>query len=112
MENDIISLHAKIKVRHEGKLIETSVGRLIFNLEVPIPEELGFINEEVGKKRLAQIVAECYRTLRVERTSALLDGFKRVGYRWATKAGITIGVKDLIVPAKKAEAIGETERLC
>ena len=111
LENDIISLHAKIKVRHEGKLIETSVGRLIFNLEVPIPEELGFINEEVGKKRLAQIVAECYRTLRVERTAALLDGFKRVGYRWATKAGITIGVKDLIVPAKKAEVISETERL-
>jgi DNA-directed RNA polymerase subunit beta' len=110
-ENDIISLHAKIKVLLDGEIIETTVGRLIFNLEVPIPKELGFINEEVGKKRLAQIVADCFRILKVERTAELLDGFKRVGYAWATKAGITIAVDDLHVPVKKKEVIGETENL-
>lgn len=110
-ENNIVSLHAKIKVLYEGEIIETTVGRLIFNFEVPIPKELGFINEEVGKKRLAQIVGECYRTLKVERTSELLDGFKRIGYTWATKAGITIGVADLHVPVGKKEVIGETEQL-
>ncbi|HHX94357.1 MAG TPA: DNA-directed RNA polymerase subunit beta' [Clostridia bacterium] len=109
-ENDIVSLHAKIKVRIEDEIIETTVGRLIFNYEVPIPKELGYINEEVGKKKLAQIVAQCYRTLKVERTAELLDGFKRVGFAWATKAGITIGLRDLRVPIKKQEIIGETEQ--
>jgi len=108
-ENDVVSLHARIKVRLKGEIIETTVGRLIFNFEVPIPEELGYINEEVGKKKLAQIVAECYRTLTVERTAELLDGFKRVGYTWATKAGITIAVDDLHVPLKKKEILDETE---
>ena len=110
-ENDIVSLHAKIKVLFDGEIIETTVGRLIFNLEVPIPKELGFINEEVGKKRLAQVVADCFRILKVERTAELLDGFKRVGYTWATKAGITIAVDDLHVPVHKKEVIGETENL-
>jgi DNA-directed RNA polymerase subunit beta' len=109
-ENDVVSLHAKIKVRIEDEIIETTVGRLIFNYEVPIPKELGYINEEVGKKKLAQIVAQCYRTLKVERTAELLDGFKRVGFAWATKAGITIGLRDLRVPIKKQEIIDETEQ--
>lgn len=110
-ENKVVSLHAKIKVLHKGEILETSVGRLIFNCEVPIPEELGFINEEVGKKKLGKIVAECYRKLTVESTAELLDGFKRVGYTWATRAGITIAVDDLHVPVKKQEVLNETEKL-
>ena len=109
-EDEAIHLHAMIKVRIDGQLLETTVGRLIFNYEVPIPKELGFHNEMVGKKQLAKIVAECYRTLKVERTAALLDGFKRVGFTWATRAGITIGVTDLEAPVDKGQVVVETEK--
>ncbi|NLO89525.1 MAG: DNA-directed RNA polymerase subunit beta' [Clostridia bacterium] len=109
-EEGIVDLHARIKVQIKGELIETSVGRLFFNYEVPIPEELGFYNEEIGKKELAQIVMDCYRKLSVERTADLLDGLKRVGFEWATKAGITISLSDLDTPLDKEAVISETEK--
>jgi len=109
-EKGLVELHARIKVRVDGEIIETSVGRLIFNFDVPIPKELGFYNKEIGKKELAQIVVECYRKLDVERTKALLDGLKRVGFEWATKAGITIGITDLDTPVEKDVVIAETEK--
>jgi len=109
-EEGIIDLHARIKVRIKGEMIETTVGRMIFNYDVPIPEELGFYNKEIGKKELAQIVMDCYRRLSVERTAALLDGLKRVGFNWATRAGITIGLSDLDTPLDKEAVISETEK--
>jgi len=83
---------------------------MIFNFDVPIPKELGFYNMEIGKKELAQIVMDCYRKLGVERTRELLDGLKRVGFEWATRAGITIGLEDLDTPLDKEAVISETEK--
>ncbi|GAW92101.1 DNA-directed RNA polymerase subunit beta' [Calderihabitans maritimus] len=104
-----IDLQAKIKVRMNGELVETTVGRLIFNKEAPIPEELGFYNCEVNKKVLGEIVARCYRELGHATTAKMLDGIKRLGFSYATKAGITIGITDIDVPTNKQAILEEAE---
>ncbi|MDS1030411.1 DNA-directed RNA polymerase subunit beta' [Bacillota bacterium LX-D] len=104
-----VDLHAKIKVKDNGQWLETTVGRLIFNKEVPIPPELGFYNEEVGKKKLGEIVGRCYKILGNSVTAKLLDGIKRLGYKYSTKAGITISVPDIKVPEAKKVILEQTE---
>ncbi|HAA89864.1 MAG: DNA-directed RNA polymerase [Thermoanaerobacterales bacterium 50_218] len=106
-ESGVIDLHAKIKVRKDGQLLETTPGRLIFN-EV-IPDELGYINEVVTKKTLEQIIAKSYRQLGYSRTATLLDGIKELGFKYATKAGITIGITDITIPPDKEKILAEAE---
>ncbi len=106
-ESKAVDLHAKIRVRRDGKLFETTVGRLIFNQV--IPEELGYINDIVGKKSLGQIVGKCYRQLGYERTDSLLDGIKNLGFKYATKAGITAGITDVEIPEAKAGILAQAD---
>lgn len=108
-EHGVIDLHAQILVRLDGKLVKTTVGRLIFNFEVPIPKELGFYNCVMEKKELGKLVARSYRLLGGAATAELLDGIKKLGFKYATKAGITIGIKDLDVRIGKEEILRETE---
>ena len=104
-----VSLHAKVKVRREdGTLLETTTGRTIFN-EV-IPEEIGYINEVASKKVLGNIVAIVYRDLGYAQTAALLDGLKSLGYTYATRAGITIGIEDITIPEEKKALLAEAEK--
>ncbi len=106
----LISLHAMIKVRVDGKVIETTVGRLIFQFESPIPKEMGFYNKEISKKELGQIILRCYRLMGKAATAKLLDGIKKLGFHYSTKAGITIGLEDLEVPTNKEEVLNEAEK--
>lgn len=102
-------LHAKVQIRREdGSRLQTTVGRIIFN-EV-IPEELGYINEVASKKVLGNIVAKAYRELGYSKTAKLLDGLKKIGYSYATRAGVTIGVTDITVPEKKKVILAEAEQ--
>ncbi|BCV23152.1 DNA-directed RNA polymerase subunit beta' [Moorella sp. Hama-1] len=108
--NRVIDIHAMIKVRQEdGQLLETTLGRLIFNREIPIPRELGYYNCEVDKKKLTEIIAGCYDLLGTEATATLLDGIKKVGFHYSTLAGFTIGIDDIVVPEEKKEIIANTE---
>lgn len=110
--NKQLDVHAIIKVRMEdGKLLETTMGRLIFNHEIPIPKELGYYNCEVDKKKLTEIIARCYDLLGTEVTATLLDGIKRVGYHYSTLAGFTIGIDDIVVPEDKNAFIAEAEAM-
>lgn len=111
--NDVISLHAKIKVRVSGQgLVETTVGRVIFNEE--LPEELrhiewkGFYNSVVDKKALSVIVDKCYRKLGYSATTRLLDGVKKLGFAYASKAGVTIGIDDITIPEEKATILRDS----
>ncbi len=106
-ESKELDLHSHVKVRYNGKIIETTVGRLIFNQV--IPPELGYYNEVVGKKKLAEIIHKCYRKLGYGRTAKLLDGIKKLGFTYATKAGITVGVTDVTIPPDKEEIIAKAE---
>jgi len=97
--NDKIGLHARIKVRLVGKIVETTTGRVVFNQVVP--SELGFLNELLTKKRIEDIVAESYKIVGSRKTVVFLDDLKDMGFNYAMKAGITIGLNDVIIPDEK-----------
>lgn len=95
-----IELHAKIKVRVDAKIIETTTGKVLFNV-LAIPQGMPFVNQEMGKPALSKVVAKCYELFGHERTIKLLDDLKAVGFEWATRAGISISISDMVVPEKK-----------
>jgi DNA-directed RNA polymerase subunit beta' len=115
--NDFVHIQAKIKVRMptdsgaNGEMVETSVGRLIFNKVVP--KELGFRNDNFDKKKLQVLVREAHRLLGNERTAELIDEIKRTGFYYMKKSGLSWGMDDLLVPQTKYEtfrlADGEVE---
>ncbi len=92
----------------ESARLATTAGRCIFN-EI-WPEELGFYNKPVGKKALGKMVRDCYDTIGRERLIGVLDELKDVGYEYATRAGFSIGVTDMIIPGDKAERIADAEQ--
>ena len=97
---DVIHLQAPIKVRmNDGEVIETTVGRIIFNSV--IPEKVPFVNEVVGKKRLGTIVDNCFRIYGASGTAHMLDGIKAQGFKYSTQAGVSIGYKDMVIPDSK-----------
>jgi DNA-directed RNA polymerase subunit beta' len=91
-----------------AKVIETTVGRVIFN-EI-WPAELGFFNKTVNVSTLGELIWQCYRTVGHERTVEVLDKLKTLGFTWATRAGISIGIEDMIVPKEKDQVIGESQK--
>ena len=98
-----VGLHAKIKVRIDKKLMETTVGRVVFNSIVP--EELGFFNELINKSKVEDLVGRAYRLLGSYRTSVFLDDLKEFGFEYATLAGITVGIDDMVIPEEKEELV-------
>ena len=102
-----VHLQAKIKVRHNGELMETTVGRLIFN--TVIPSVVGYVNEVAGKKTLGNIVATTYRLGGYAETAALLDGIKALGFKFSTRAGITVGLADIQVPKEKTVILKDAD---
>ncbi len=114
-----IKLHEKIKVKINitedknsepvGKIIETSVGRIIIN-EI-IPDSLGYFNEVIDKGKLGHIVYECYRLESNAVTAEMLDGLKSLGFKYATQAGVSVGVTDFQTPAAKDTIIKSTDEI-
>jgi len=103
-----VDLHARIKVRMDGSLRETTVGRLIFNDK--LPEPLRYLNKVVDRDALEEVVTRCYRLYGNDATARLLDGLKELGFRFATRAGTTIGISDISVPAEKEKILADAER--
>ncbi len=91
-----------------SKVIETTVGRVVFN-EI-WPAELGFINRAIDKSKLSDVIWQCYRTTGHVRTVEMLDNLKTLGFDSATQAGISIGIEDMIVPKEKNEVIKDSLR--
>lgn len=91
-----------------SKVIETTVGRVIFS-EV-WPPQLGFINREVGKTQLGDIIWNCYKKCGHEQTIAALDKLKELGFREATRSGVSIGIDDMIIPKEKKHEIEAAQR--
>ena len=86
-----------------SKLIETTVGRVLFSEIWPL--ELGFVNKPVGKSMLGEIIFNCYKVCGHERTVVTLDKLKEVGFAEATRAGVSIGIDDMIIPSEKEREI-------
>ncbi len=99
-DNGKIDLHANIKLKlRSGQLIETTVGRAIFN-EI-VPAELPYVNEVLTKKRIEEIVALSYKRLGNYKTVIFLDRLKETGFHYAMRSGTTVGIEDVIVPEEK-----------
>ncbi len=128
-ENHEITLHAKIKVRREGinkkgeketRIIESTLGRFIFN-EI-ITQDLGFVDREkdenflklevdfhVGKKQLKQILEKCINNHGATRTAETLDAIKSLGYKFSTRAAMTVSISDMEVPEAKKKILADAE---
>jgi DNA-directed RNA polymerase subunit beta' len=102
-QSGAVDLHAKIKLRYEGELIHTTVGRVLFNSI--IPEALRYKNDVMDNKGLRNLVAECFEVQGLEKTIQFLDDLKETGFKYATLSGLTIGMDDLVVPPEKGEII-------
>ena len=108
----VVDLRAKIKVlgtesekykEYEGKVFETSVGRLLFN-SVP-PKDFPYINKEVPKKSMAKIVDDVVERYGIDGTPDILDKLKAFGFKYATKSGVTMSLSDMKVPTQKPELV-------
>ncbi|GDX42155.1 DNA-directed RNA polymerase subunit beta' [Bacteroidota bacterium] len=107
-----IDLHAWIKVKAivrsesgqlEKKLIETTVGRVLFNQHVPA--EVGFVNALLTKKNLREIIGDIINITNVPKTAKFLDDIKQLGFRTAFKGGLSFNINDLIIPDVKEELL-------
>ncbi len=98
-----VGLHARVKLRWDGEKIDTTVGCVLFN-EI-LPRQLRFINQEMSKRELARLISQCFYILGNAETVGLLDNLKDLGFRYATLAGISIGIDDLHIPSRKEEII-------
>ncbi len=108
-ELDKIELHAEIEVDEVPyKNKRTTVGRIIFNKA--FPKGFGFINEEMSKKKLAELVKRVYLEKGSLECEKFLDKLKELGFKWATKAGITFGVDEMIVPPDKKKVLEKAEK--
>ncbi len=112
-----LSLHQPIDVsvrawdEEAGELrptrMRTTVGRIIFNSVVP--DRLRFANQAMKRSELKRLVDECYRLLGPEQTALLVDGIKRVGFEFATRGGLTIGLWDIVTPKDKVKRLAATD---
>ena len=129
-ENEAITLHARIKVRKTGinaegevesRIIESTLGRFIFN-EI-ISQDLGYVDRtnpdnfllpeidfHVGKKQLKQILDKCINTHGATKSAETLDAIKALGYKYSTRAAMTVSVSDMTVPPQKKEILAEAEK--
>ncbi len=105
----VVELHAKIKVKIEGVIKETTVGRVLFS-EV-LPPELPFdtANRAMTKKELARLVDMCHKFAGRRATVVLLDNLERFGFEYATRSGISICIDDMHIPSSKGTFIKEAE---
>ena len=123
-QNGTVGIHAKVKVRmfldgdERGRLVESTVGRFIFNQG--IPQDLGFVDRAADpyslevdflcdKKKLGLIIDKCYRVHGNTGTVIMLDYIKSMGYKYSTKAAVTISVSDMEIPAEKDAIISAAE---
>jgi len=122
-DSKAVGLHAKVKVRglkrfededeesynaNPNRLMETTAGRVIFN--AALPDDFPFQNSVFRKKELSTIIDRCARTYDKKDLAETLDALKDVGFHYATRAGVTVGLEDVTTPAKKGEIIKAHEK--
>jgi len=116
IEEGKLSKHAFIKVKvkvREGdqlveKIIDTVAGRVVFNYRC-VPEEVGFINELLTKKKIQQAIGLVFKIAGMAKTAKFLDDIKDLGFQSAYKGGLSIGLDDIIIPKDKENLISEAK---
>ena len=107
---DKIHLQAKIKVRMNGELVETTMGRIILGQLLPSSVPFKEVNRVLSKKALAQLIDYTYRNAGTKDTVIVADRLKDIGYEYATKAGISICINDMKIPLSKEDFIEKAEK--
>ncbi len=128
-ENGVLGLHAPIKIRvkkiidgvEKTKVIDATLGRLIFNQQ--IPQDLGFVDRSdpeklfdleimftCGKKQLGEIIDRTIRRHGTAQTAEVLDAIKSMGYKYSTKAAISISAADVVIPPEKYDLVAKAEK--
>ncbi|MBI2573886.1 MAG: DNA-directed RNA polymerase subunit beta' [Candidatus Wildermuthbacteria bacterium] len=109
LEHGVIFLREVIRVRlDDGTIIETTVGRLIFNDS--LPKGYLFVNEQMNSKKLERLMGDMIRRYSGPEAHAVLDRIKSLGFEYATKSGITWGMDDLVVPQEKHQLLAQAEQ--
>jgi DNA-directed RNA polymerase subunit beta' len=121
-ENKVIDLHARIKVRidetiisehgeerHETNLVDTTVGRALLAEIRPSGMPFRLLNEPLKKKQISALINSCYRRLGLKKTVVFADKLMYTGFHYATMAGVSIGIDDLMVPDEKKEILNDAE---
>ena len=117
MDYGVLDLRAKIKVlgtdsikyqAFEGKVFETSVGRLLFNST--LPSDYPYIDKEIDSKTMSDIIHDIMQKYGHEKVPAILDKIKDFGFKYVTVSGITWGIDDVVVPEKKSEIIEKAKK--
>ena len=123
-QTGVVGIHARVKVRRyaypgdPGKLVESTVGRFIFNKG--LPQDLGFVDREKDpyslevdflceKKALGKIIAACFKVHGNTETALMLDYIKDTGYHYSTVSAVTISISDMEIPEAKAEIVGAAD---
>ncbi|MCH7734569.1 MAG: DNA-directed RNA polymerase subunit beta', partial [Chloroflexi bacterium] len=109
-DHEQLGLRTPIMVRGEGdngEWLTTSVGRIIFNDAVP--DELGYVNVNVDRDKVKELVSSAYERLGNERTADFLDALKALGFRYATQSGTTIAITDIVVPSEKESLLKKAD---
>ncbi len=109
-DNGIIDVHARIRTRIDGEMLETTVGRILLREIVPGEIPFSVINRVMNKKELANLIDYCYRHCGDKKTVILSDRLKDLGYKYATQSGISISIKDMRIPTKKEKMIEDTQK--
>ena len=103
-----LHIHETIKLRLDSGIIETTPGRVIFNTIVP--KELGFQNYALRKKKMSELVLATYKKVGLEASVRFLDDLKNLGFSQATKAALSMGIKDVCIPEDKQKILEETQK--
>src|SRR5687767_428661 len=117
LENGSVSLHDRIRMRKDGRLIDTTVGRVIFNSIVPRgpqPDgqdiDIPFLNKELAKNALNDVVSLVYARAGLRHCVEFLDNLKALGFKSATMAGNSVGIKDMVIPDEKKEILTKADQ--
>jgi DNA-directed RNA polymerase subunit beta' len=105
-----LSEHAKIKVRINGSMMETTTGRVLFYEIVPKDISFDDINRDMTKKALSKIIEDSYKRVGRRQTVVFLDNLEKLGFHFATNSGISICMADMHIPTKKKELIDDAEK--
>jgi len=105
-----LALHAAIKVRIDGVITDTTTGRVLLYEALPKTVPFALINKVMNKKELRGLINESYRHAGIKSTVILADRLKDVGYKYATISGISISMKDMVIPSKKQDILARAEK--
>jgi len=121
-ENKVVDLHARIRVRidetiisehgeqrHETNLVETTVGRALLAEIRPKGMPFRLLNEPLKKRQISNLINSCYRRLGLKETVVFADKLMYAGFHYATMAGVSIGIDDLVIPDEKRNILADAE---